>query len=378
MKRTGKILLNHTLFSRCHRTLPKSLVSVAPRNIDINGLIRDTARVMSRPTIWTDAWNHLSTLRSNMWIDSTVANFYLSHVWYDGLAKFRIRYLEMYSAMATKLLDVELDSIRRYHFIPQDVACTVAPVGFVVHHGDHFFTVIFDYARHTAHILGRHISNDTMHVDKINADGWKVWGGPGYWIHIAAIHGWTAGDPTNVIIRALDWEQNGVDCGPIACSVLEQVMTAGLDEDGNVPQIHIECGHLLRMKIFRIVSAQIVIRCRDYMMLLDNAEAQCMLDEMPDEDVINAIQHGQHPTECQGLLESLAASSATCEACRHPTLIQKTRDHFQTDENNHGVLYDDINQFENEGRAESNDVPQGKFNNMSLEKDEYLSIREIL
>jgi hypothetical protein len=342
---------------------------ISTSNIDRNNLIKDTAHAMSRPTMWTDAWNHLHTLRSNMWIDATVANFYLSHVWYDRQAQSCMRYLDMYAAMATDLCADELESIRRHHFIPQNATCTVVPVGFVVHNWDHFFTVIFDYQRRTAHILGRHISNDAMHVDDTNTDEWKAWGGPGYWTTVAALHGWTAGDPTDVSIRPQNWEQNGVDCGPIACSVLEQILTAGLDGDGNVPPVHIQCGHTLRMKMFHSVSAQIAIRCRDYIMLLENAEVQRTSHEIPDEDIIYSIQHGKYPMECQGLLDELAASSAICEACRHPKLINMTRNRLRTNEDYHEISYDDNNQFEDREGVDKHNITQGKFNEISPEMD---------
>jgi hypothetical protein len=374
MKSTVKTFRNHILSSRYHKFQVKQplltlLVSVSLLGININKLIADAARAMSRTSIWTDAWRHLYTLRSGKWIDATVATFYLSHVWYDRQGQNSMRYLDMYSAMATELCDAEVDSIRSRHFIPQNAACTVVPVGFVVHHCNHFFTVIFDYQRGTAHVLGRHISKDAMDVDGTNPDDWKTWGGPGYWRTVAALHGWTAGDPTNVSIRAQDWEQNGVDCGPIACSVLEQILTAGLDEDGNVPPIHIQCGHILRMKIFRVVFAQIPIRCRDYMMLLENDEAECISHEMPDEDVVYAIQRGKHPAKCRGLLDELVALSVICEACKHSILIQATGDRFHTNEDYHEISVDYGNQFENEDGVEKHCVPRGKSSDVSLEKD---------
>lgn len=313
---------------------------------------------MSRPILWTDAWHNLKTLRLGVWLEATVANFYLSHVWYDGLARSRMRYLDMYAAMAVDLCDEELDDIRRYHFISSDGAYPIVPVGFVVHHSAHFFIVIFDLQRRTAHILGRHVSGDAMRGT--NPNDWKAWGGPEYWRKIAALHGWSAGDPVDVRIKTRNWEQNGLDCGPIACSVLEQVLTAGLDKDGNVPPIHIQCGHILRMKMFRIISAQIQISCRDYMMLLDSPETHRLSHYIPDEEVISAIQRGQHPVTCRGLLEKLAASSAKCQGCRNPTSIQATSDCFVTIDNYHGISNDDTNPFTDEEVFKQQDLQQGR------------------
>ncbi|KAG0694319.1 hypothetical protein DFH29DRAFT_1006457 [Suillus ampliporus] len=250
--------------------------------------------------------------------------------------------------MAVDLCDAELDEIRRNHFILPNAACPIVPVGFIIHHSQHFFAVIFDFMRHTAHVLGRHISDDAMHVDGTNPNDWEAWGGPRYWRNVAALHGWTVGDATDVCIRVQDWAQNGVDCGPIACSVLEQALTCGLDRYGNVPPIHIKCGHILRMDIFRIVSGRIEISCRDYMMLLDGPQTHWIAHEIPHEDVISAIQRGKQSVECLGLLEQLAALSAICADCRHTVLIQDPGDRFHTVDDHNVTSYDDDNQFEDE------------------------------
>ncbi|KAG2136431.1 hypothetical protein DEU56DRAFT_756337 [Suillus clintonianus] len=245
----------------------------------------DTAsRAMSRPILWTDAWNNLQTLQSSTWLDAAVANFYLCHVWYEGRGRTCMRYLDMYAAMAGDLCDHEIQEMRINHFIDPDAACPMVPVGFIVHHSQHFFAVIFDFIRHTAHVLGRNISNHIMHVRQTNLDDWEAWEGPRYWRNVAALHGWTAGDVTDVCIRTQDWTQNGVDCGPIACSVLEQALTCGLDTRGNLPPIHLKCGHKLRMEIFRVVLGRIKISCTDYMMLLDSPKTHWMAHDIPDED----------------------------------------------------------------------------------------------
>jgi hypothetical protein len=77
-----------------------------------------------------------------------------------------MRYRDMYSAMATELCDAEVDSIRSRHLIPQNAACTVVPVGFVVHHWNHFFTIIFDYQRGKEFSVCGAASHDRRHHDQ--------------------------------------------------------------------------------------------------------------------------------------------------------------------------------------------------------------------
>ncbi|KAG1762332.1 hypothetical protein EV702DRAFT_1228544 [Suillus placidus] len=178
--------------------------------------------------------------------------------------------------------------------------------------------VIFDYQRRTAHILGRHISDSVMDVDGVDSQDWNDWDGPQYWRRIASLHGWSTGDITDVSMITKDWTQNGVDHGPIACSVLEQCLTSGLDEHGNLPVVEVQCSHILRIMMLRIIAGRIKLSCSDYLILLDSPQDYWQEDDVPDEDVISAIQNGRHQAECLELMRKLTIVSTTCSTCRRP------------------------------------------------------------
>ncbi|OJA20364.1 hypothetical protein AZE42_07317 [Rhizopogon vesiculosus] len=286
-------------------------------------MIEDIAsRAMARPIIWVDAWLNCTSLGEKQWLEATVANFYLSHVWYEARGRSLIRYMDIYAAMATTMDDEELEIIRRYHLIPNGDACPVVPVGFIVHHSQHFFAVIFDYLRSTAHVLGRNISGNILDVDGVHQDNWEDWRGPEYWRKIAAFHGWRAGDITDVFIQNRDWPQNGYDCGPIACSILEQALYSGLDQDGNVPSFQVQCGHRLRIHMLRVVAGRIMRSCTDFLMLLDRPHDTWPVEELPDNNIIRSIQSGLHEAECLRLVRTLSVISATCIQCRESLPIQ--------------------------------------------------------
>ncbi|KAG2029292.1 hypothetical protein BDR03DRAFT_840144, partial [Suillus americanus] len=200
--------------------------------------------------------------------------------------------------------------------------CPVVPVGFIVHHAQHFFVVIFDYQRRNVHVLGRDISVSALQVECVDQHSWSDWNGPEYWRRIAVLHGWSTGNVTDVSIKTRDWLQNGVDCGPIACSVLEQCFNSGLDEDGNLPDLDIQCGHILRIKMLRMLAGRVKLSCSDYLMLLDNPRDDWGEGDMPDEDIISMIQNGRHQAECLKLLRTLIILSATCSICQRPVPVQ--------------------------------------------------------
>ncbi|KAG1731401.1 hypothetical protein EDB19DRAFT_1831721 [Suillus lakei] len=98
-------------------------------------------------------------------------------------------------------------------------------------------------------------------------------------------------------------------CGPITCSVLEQCLNTGLDEHGHIPLFQVQCGHKLHINMLHIVAGHIKKSCSDYCMLLDNPPDGWVADDMPDEEVINAIQNGRHQAECLELLRKLTVPS---------------------------------------------------------------------
>jgi hypothetical protein len=277
---------------------------------------------MAQPGVWVSVLHNWTTLGSNEWLEAAVANFYLSHVWYEMLGRSRMRYVNWDAATANSIEDEELEHFQRNHFVPDDGTCAMAPVGFIVHHSDHFFVVIFDYERRVVHVLGRHISADAMDVDGKDPHDWNDWRGPEYWRKIGALHGWSTGDVADVSIVSMDWEQNGVDCGPIACSVLEQCLKLGLDEQGNLPDFEIQCGHKLRIHMLRVIAAHVKLCCSNYLMLLDSPRDDWQDNELPDEDVINSIQNGRYQAECLKLLRRLTVASATCSMCQRPVVHQ--------------------------------------------------------
>ncbi|KAG2095750.1 hypothetical protein BD769DRAFT_1369744 [Suillus cothurnatus] len=219
----------------------------------------------------------------------------------------------------------ELKLFRLDHFVTEG-QCPMIPVGFIVHCINHFFAVIFDYNRRTAHVLGRFISDAGIAAaaagGQKNPNDWNSWDGPRRWSSIAILHGWGAGDSDDVRIIATNWIQNGVDCGPIACSVLEQALSSGLDDNGDLPlqSFHIPCGHILRIAMLKVIAGRLKKSCSDYLMFRDEQQAETgnYGYSILSDDEIHAIHTGQHQARCVAMLHTLYVASATCQSChRH-------------------------------------------------------------
>lgn len=309
----------------------------------------------------------VSTLASNTWLDSQVANYYLAHAWYVMLGRSKVRFVNMFSAVGTTdWTEDELKFFRMDHFLPSYGLCPMIPVGFIVHSINHFFVVIFDYDRRTANVLGRFISAEGIAVaaegGEKDPNDWNAWKGPQRWESIATLHGWEAGSPDDVRIIPKNWIQNGVDCGPIACSVLEQALSSGLGDTGDLPlqSFHIPCGHILRIAMLKVVAGRIKKSCSDYLMLQDELRAEPGYYSVLTDDEIHAIHTGQHQAKCADMLHTLYVASATCQSChcrpalhifQHPT---HTTDHAEvcdahqdTSGDEEGNLHDDSDDDDN-------------------------------
>ena len=69
---------------------------------------------------------------------------------------------------------------------------------------------------------------------------------------IAAIYNWNPGDVDEVCVIIRDWKQNGYDCGPTGCAVIQMCMENGIEATWsmlsecslmNPPPL--PCGHIL-------------------------------------------------------------------------------------------------------------------------------------
>ncbi|KAG2108245.1 uncharacterized protein F5147DRAFT_652964 [Suillus discolor] len=295
-----------------------------------------TSRVMAQPLFWTSVWNNWSTLGVDQWLDTTVANFYLAHLWYEMNDTSHMRYVDVYTARMNHITAEEKELFKRNYFLPRERRCPMVPVGFIVHHSQYFFAVIFDYQQQRAHVLGRHISEDAMNVDGVDPHDWEDWGGPEYWRRIGDLHEWSLGDASDVSVITKDWMQNGLDCGPIACSVLKQYLASGINEGGNLPVFVVQCGHVLCM-----IAGHVKLSCSDYLMLLDSSRDDWREDELPDEHLINDIQNGRHQAKCLQLLQKLTVLSTTCQMCQRPIIRMDGDQQSNSGQDGHGAIVDE-------------------------------------
>ena len=85
---------------------------------------------------------------------------------------------------------------------------------------NHFFSVLFDYNSHRAHVFGTlSVKEKVTEVNTGESSGWNAWSGPTLWGRIGKELGWAAdvGDVHTVNVVVKNWPQV---CGRPRCAVV--------------------------------------------------------------------------------------------------------------------------------------------------------------
>ncbi|MDX6295993.1 MAG: hypothetical protein QOH50_5252, partial [Kribbellaceae bacterium] len=226
---------------------------------------------MMNPIRLSQALRCLKYLKHKVWIDITSIDLWLMSIW-ELLPVPEARYIPnaFIPPMATDeervtTDDQEIDMFRAiFDDLPdRGTACPLETLVYVLNcGGNHFCVVVFAPSLGAIYLLGKDILSTKVYN---NCQDWTSWNGVKIWTKVCQLMGWT-GLPS-MVLRKVDWKQNGYDCGPIACQVSQHILINGLKTDGNGqwkrPTI-LRCGHLLRLKMAEVVHEKVVEGHRKY------------------------------------------------------------------------------------------------------------------
>ena len=291
--------------------------------------------VLSSAILWHSAYADLSSLDNKSWIESTVADFYLTSIWHGMHGNAPCRFVMIFRDSHNLQVPLEVfDRYRHTHYVPANEPCPIVPVAFLVHdpQSAHFFAVIFDYTTHMAYVFGRRLGDHNPQYDL----DWKAWRGPERWKIIADLHFWDTGDPEDVLVIIRDWPQNGYDCGPISCALIQKCIEDGIEVTweslstvpiGSRPPI--PCGHILRLNMLAHVRQHCMTSFNDYMHFLVHSPPHWDYMEL-DNETTEQMQNGGDLVRDNRLLRSLTLASSTCMDChayvaQHPASKDRKR-----------------------------------------------------
>jgi hypothetical protein len=216
-------------------------------------------------------------LKDHEWIDITSIDIWLMRVW-ETLPQPEARYIPSICIPPISRDDDEpagnedeIDTFRNlFDDLPErGVACPLETLVYVLNcgankdqSGNHFCVVVFDPKLRAVYVLGKEI-----HTTKSNNDSadWKSWNGDKIWKKACQLMGWT--DPPPMVLRTVDWRQNGYDCGPIACQTAQHILTRGLKTESSghwKRPTMMACCHMLRLKMAELVHQIAIEGYRKY------------------------------------------------------------------------------------------------------------------
>lgn len=218
------------------------------------------------PRVWRTALVELHTLMDRQWIEGLLIDVWLLDLWNNTYRRPAFRYLPttyIQPAQNARPTDGGEEAERRetlkeiknfrslFDDLPQseEETCALEDCICVVNGGgNHYFTVVFMPRIRRVHVLGRRYNvNQKIKGTK----DWAVWGGHTIWARICELYGWPHARLTGMTVHSVDWIQNGYDCGPIACQVVENIWVGGLplDGDGLWKRPGLPCCHSQRLNM---------------------------------------------------------------------------------------------------------------------------------
>ncbi|KAG8916492.1 hypothetical protein FRC01_003117 [Tulasnella sp. 417] len=196
------------------------------------------------------------------------------------------------------------------------------PSAVVRHTGNHYFVVVFDHQACRTVTFGQSIGGDDPGVIQ---DDWELWGGPHLWDKVAALHGW---DPTPrpVVHEAINWKQNGIDCGTEAASVLQYLLSHGLPsrEQLEIPPRH--CSHQIRQLMLN-TACQIIYRSYQWYRT-NHGIPEALVDGFRD-----ILESGWDQWPLIGNLgHKLTRANVQCQECQHSARQEFTLQNHHSEE----------------------------------------------
>lgn len=263
------------------------------------------------PRRWAAAIKGLETLKHGSWTDGLTLDFWLTAQW-QRLGCPDIRYIQVPWMMCNKNVPTpeEIVAFRHSYHLPLQGPCPVVSMAGLLNTGgqgdtggNHYCCIIWRPREKEVHVLGR---NYTFTGASLDAQHWEEWGGPIIWRNLTLLHGW---GHIQLTVKTLDWKQNGYDCGPIACQVLQSIWIKGfeLTSRGAWKKPGFPCCHPIRMQITSDVHLLV-------MEIYQNLTHNVSLEGAVDDNVVQNLEH--HPNRCLNqTLRHLERAMQKCSSC---------------------------------------------------------------
>src|ERR1700722_1983950 len=280
---------------------------------------------MLDPLKWGWALQMLEALEDKSWVNAAVLDYWLSRRWLD-LGKPLGRYITIdWMMLRRSPTPEEVQRFRKLYNLPLTGSHLLEPfMGLVQYGGNHYFVLYYDPHLNIFHALGQGYTKNEMIRNTTN---WQDWGIDWLWSGIFKLHGWEISYELDWInVNCVNWVQNGYDCGPIACRVLEHIWLHGFhttEEDIWTKPPLPACYHRTRLQIANEIHLYSLSSFRLYDdTLVTNPALLHQINSRPDPDLIQRILNNPESL-VHKTATNLQHASNKCTTCQIFTQNQK-------------------------------------------------------
>ncbi|KAF9448814.1 hypothetical protein P691DRAFT_759593 [Macrolepiota fuliginosa MF-IS2] len=278
------------------------------------------------PNTWLYAYDQLHTLLPSKWMDAMILDRYLLMAWTECPQRYRARYMPLTFLRSQHPSPSEIALFRGISNLPADGTCPLEPVIGVIHGGSslnvgsHYYAVVVLPETRQVHFLGRRIDKVREEEGLFN---WQGWGGQQVLNTICKYHGW---DPQGYRVYHSDWRQNGYDCGPITCQVVESIWRNGFVTNPYgfwTSHTNLPCPHKTRRKMLDQFHIFATVNLNRFAHLYDHQQRQ--FNNVCLKTIVATIRDfliGPGNYGVGHLLNQLDEAIATCSLCQKHSYTQ--------------------------------------------------------
>ena len=209
------------------------------------------------------AYSDLNELGNKKWITASCIDYWLLNLW-KTMSHVKFHYLATFFIPPVGILKPTHDEIkffRTFYGLPEperppllvDVVYVLNTGPDPMKSGNHFCTIAFMPSMRTIYILCRNYMKDNQIY---NDKDWESWDGKRIWTRVCRLFGWDEKELGQMKLCSVNWKQNGYDCGPIACQIVQHLMNKGLRIDRDLKKL--PCCHVLRKTMAQTINDLIV------------------------------------------------------------------------------------------------------------------------
>jgi len=285
---------------------------------------------------WTTVARELNTLQPRTWLSATVIDYWL-HLCVQSTGPPDITYAS-YDYLHGEMNENMCQHFRQHYHLPPDGPCPQRPViGFLhvnidpdaaITARNHYCTFHFNVSCRTLDVIGYNYTSNRSH-SSVLSDDFSTCFIP-ICKRLYELHGWPDWDeetPSHITVYETNFEQNGYDCGPIACQVIEHIMLNGFHRRGrywNKPAL--ECGHHMRFRMGLEINQKIQDNIASFEALptilteqqLDNVFQQDWASCVFMKDDLITYWRYNPGQRFQVINQKLQREMQKCNACRTP------------------------------------------------------------